>query len=85
MFKIKELRDKVRNGEQLTEEESKESNQIENYTKYLLQNASEAISMLTVITPWTSEIFMREEFRDRMAAMLNYFLVKLYGPGNIAQ
>ena len=56
---------------------------MENYTKYLLQNAGEALSMLTVITPWTSEIFMREEFRDRMAAMLNYFLVKLYGPGNI--
>jgi hypothetical protein len=68
----------------LDEEESKGASGTENYCKYLLMNANEAISLLKVLAPWTSALFMREEFRDRMAAMLNYFLLKLYGPGNIA-
>jgi len=55
---------------------------IETTVKIYLLLGRETTRMLHYITKEFAKYFMRPEIRDRLAAMLNYFLVQLAGPNH---
>jgi len=73
-FKTKKLLEEV------TKEEEEENSKNEGYCKYVLQQANESIGMLKQVAEWNSSLFLKEEFSDRTAMLLNYFLKQLCGP-----
>lgn len=79
---IKKYEDKLRTA-QPTEEEVKNHDQESNYSKYVLQQANESISMLEQVAQWNSSLFVNEEFGNRMGEFLNFFLDRLCGANSL--
>mmetsp|Transcript_17081 Transcript_17081/g.16951 ORF Transcript_17081/g.16951 Transcript_17081/m.16951 type:complete len:692 (-) Transcript_17081:29-2104(-) len=69
-----------RNTESVTPQEEEENSKTEGYCKYVMQQANESIGLLEQVADWNSSLFVSDEFGDRTAAMLNYFLALLCGP-----
>ena len=58
----------------------KENSKTEQLCSYNMQQTNEFTSMIYMISCWSPDIFLLEEFGNRTAAMLNSFLQKLNGP-----
>jgi ubiquitin conjugation factor E4 B len=78
LLKIKKFR--LRNPDELSNEEKEELSKISGSCKYMMGQSNEIIEMLKQISDWNSELFVTEEFGDRTAALLDNFLKYLRGP-----
>jgi ubiquitin conjugation factor E4 B len=79
LIEIRKYQNKLLEGT-TTEEDKKTHDQKEGYCKYVLRQANESIKLIEVLTKWNSSLFVTEEFGNRIASMLNYFLSSLCGP-----
>ena len=77
--KINKLQAKKSQGGKLEPEEEKEYANAEGSCKLFMLQANEFLFMLQLLSGWNSNLFVSEEFGNRVAIMLNGFLQRLCG------
>ena len=62
LLKIQDLKQKINEGQHLSEEEEKNLENYENNSTYYLQHAGECIKLLLNLSNWTPNSFLSESF-----------------------